>query len=86
MLSVGGATVSYFEWVQNRTGLYWQEAEIDQRLEDIMKTQSDLVFDLAERKNIDIRTAAYLLGVQRIAGAITEKGTRDYFNETNPSK
>jgi glutamate dehydrogenase (NADP+) len=79
LVNGGGVTVSYFEWVQNRAGLYWEEDEINDRLKKKINKEAVAIFDLAQEKKIRLRTAAYLTGVQRIAGAITEKGTREYF-------
>jgi len=79
LANAGGVTVSYFEWVQNHAGLYWGENEINERLKAIMDRESNLIFDLAEQKNITLRAAAYLRGVKRIAGAIDQRGTREYF-------
>ncbi len=79
LVNAGGVTVSYFEWVQNRGGLYWEESEVNDRLKNKIDREAKAIFDLAEEKQISLRTAAYLIGVQRIAGAITEKGTKEYF-------
>ena len=75
----GGVTVSYFEWVQNRAGYYWEEERIHDRLKKCMTREAKTIFDLAEGKRISLRTAAYLQGVKRIAGAIDQQGTREYF-------
>ena len=78
----GGVTVSHFEWVQNRAGFYWEEQEVNDRLKAKMEKEAKAIFDLAGSKKISLRTAAYLQGVKRIAGAISEKGTREYFQES----
>ncbi len=79
LANAGGVTVSYFEWVQNRSGYYWEEDEVNSKLHHIMVKESKLIFDLADEKEISLRTAAYLQGVTRIAGAMSERGTREYF-------
>jgi len=79
LANAGGVTVSYFEWVQNKAGYYWEEDEINAKLHTIMTKEANLIFDLATEKDISLRTAAYLQGVTRIAGAMSERGTREYF-------
>ncbi|GMR00506.1 MAG: glutamate dehydrogenase [Zetaproteobacteria bacterium] len=82
LVNSGGVTVSYFEWVQNRAGYYWELDEINTKLKTIMDREANNIFALAKEKNTSLRTAAYIYGVQRIAGAIGEKGTREYFQNT----
>ncbi|HHS99491.1 MAG TPA: Glu/Leu/Phe/Val dehydrogenase [Thiomicrospira sp.] len=75
----GGVIVSYFEWVQNRSGLYWDVTEVHEKLKKIMSKEANTVYDLALSHNCSLRTAAYIHGIKRLAGAIDERGNRKYF-------
>jgi glutamate dehydrogenase (NADP+) len=75
----GGVVVSYFEWVQNKAGFYWDEKEVVSKLKKIMVTESNVVFDLALNHKCSLRTAAYIHGIERLAGAIGQRGNRKYF-------
>jgi glutamate dehydrogenase (NADP+) len=79
LANAGGVTVSYFEWAQNRAGYYWNVEEVHQRLKDIMRREFNTVYDLMESKRIDMRTAAYAVGLSRIGEAIASQGTARFF-------
>lgn len=70
----GGVTVSYFEWVQNITGLYWEEDEVYRRLDEKMSKSVRDVFDASERLKVDPRTAAYTISVKRVVDAMKARG------------
>ena len=67
LCNAGGVTVSYFEWVQDRMGYFWREDEVNQRLEEKMVASFIELSNLAELHNIDSRTAAYMLAIDRVA-------------------
>lgn len=74
LASAGGVTVSYFEWVQNNQGYYWTEEEIDQKLHEIMIRSFESIYTTAKNRKIDMRLAAYMVGVRKMAEASRFRG------------
>ncbi len=67
LANAGGVTVSYFEWVQDRMGYFWSEAEVNERLEDKMVASFNELCHYATKHDVDTRTAAYMLAIDRVA-------------------
>jgi glutamate dehydrogenase (NAD(P)+) len=74
LANAGGVAVSYFEWVQDRYGYFWPEADVNSRLEDTMVEAFNDVAERARRFEVDLRTAAYILAVERIIEARSLRG------------
>jgi glutamate dehydrogenase (NAD(P)+) len=74
LANAGGVVVSYFEWVQDRYGYFWKEAEVNERLEEKMVGAFDAVWATKEKFEVDGRTAAYILAVDRIIEARSLRG------------
>lgn len=74
LASAGGVTVSYFEWVQNNQGFYWSEEEIEKKLEAVMVKAFNNVYETAETRGVDMRLAAYMVGVRKMAEACKFRG------------
>ena len=74
LANAGGVTVSYFEWVQGRDEYFWSAEEVNLRLEKIMVNACNEVWTIAQREKCDLRMAAYISGVGRVAEAIRTRG------------
>ena len=74
LANAGGVTVSYFEWVQDRQGFFWNEQLVNQRLEEIMVESFDSVVQYARTHGVNNRIAAYMLALDRVAVAIKLRG------------
>ncbi|SDH39569.1 glutamate dehydrogenase (NAD) [Alteribacillus bidgolensis] len=74
LASSGGVTVSYFEWVQNNQGYYWTEEEVETKLEQVMVQAFENIYKLSHGRRIDMRLAAYMIGVRKMAEASRFRG------------
>lgn len=74
LANAGGVVVSYFEWVQNRQKLAWEEAVVNQQLHQILKKAFNEVYGIAQKRKLDLRPAAYVLAVDRVAEAVRLRG------------
>jgi glutamate dehydrogenase (NAD(P)+) len=67
LANAGGVTVSYFEWVQDRGGYFWTEETVNQRLNEIMTRSFEDVLKLSKQHKVNMRTAAYMVSISRVA-------------------
>ncbi|HEX7401794.1 MAG TPA: Glu/Leu/Phe/Val dehydrogenase [candidate division Zixibacteria bacterium] len=74
LCNAGGVTVSYFEWVQDRMGLFWGEQEVNHRMEEIMKKAFKDVLEISCAKRVNMRTAAFMLAIKRVLDVFKLRG------------
>jgi glutamate dehydrogenase (NAD(P)+) len=74
LANAGGVTVSYFEWVQDRGGYFWDEKTVNDRLTEIMRRSFADVLALSKTHKVNMRTAAYMLSISRVASVHRLRG------------
>ena len=81
LVNAGGVTVSWFEWIANRTGDRWADEVVASRLEERMVTETEAVLALADERELRMRTAAYVHAIERLSRAMDASGTATLFAE-----
>ena len=79
LVNAGGVIVSHLEWVQNRSGLYWQLDRVNEELRSRITEEAAAIWQIARGKDVSFRTAAYIHALSRMGEALNDRGTRDYY-------
>jgi glutamate dehydrogenase (NAD(P)+) len=74
LANAGGVVVSYFEWVQDLQNFFWSEEEVHKKLQDILVKAFHQVLDMSRQQNVDMRMAALMIGIERVAKAMLWRG------------
>jgi glutamate dehydrogenase/leucine dehydrogenase len=74
LCNAGGVTVSYFEWVQGNDAYFWSKRKVDLSLRDIMEKAFYEVYEVSRDRKVDMRRAATIMGVERVAEAVELRG------------
>jgi glutamate dehydrogenase len=74
LASAGGVVVSYFEWVQNNQGYYWSLEQVNAKLKEVMVKAFENVYNVHISRNVDMRLAAYMTGIRKLAEAVKFRG------------
>jgi len=74
LANAGGVTVSYYEWVQDQNSFFWSESQINETLEQTIRTAFNSVYETSQRHATDMRNGAYILAVDRVADATKMRG------------
>ena len=84
LVNAGGVMVSHYEWVQNRSGLYWTLEEVNDRLRSRITEETETIWHLAQKHSssskVSFRTAAYIHALSRLGEALDDRGTRTYYS------
>jgi len=74
LANAGGVTVSYFEWVQDRQGYFWSLERVNRRLDRVMRSAFNNVYETAQKHNESLRIGAYTLAIDKVATTLKLRG------------